>query len=121
MTEQAPLFDVPELASDPAAAGPAEAGLVRAVAKGQETGLLVEEDLGMIGGALVVARALDAAHAIGGKSGGYMAAQLATPFREMLTALRLPAAVAPVPARGPAPASDDAPDWLRDTFGTAET
>jgi hypothetical protein len=84
--------------------------------------MMLEEDLGMIGAALVIARALDAAHAIGGKSGGYMAAQLATPYREMLTALRLPAPVAPmpIPARGPAASAVDAPDWMRDAFGTPE-
>lgn len=122
MTTDDALFDVPELVLNPARCGRVEAGLQRALRAGHDAGTLVAEDAGMIGGALAAARALDGAEAIGGTKGGYLIAQLLTSYREALHSLRLPAQL--TPATPPPPAAterqDTTPEWLRDSFGTAE-
>jgi hypothetical protein len=102
--------------------GRVEAGLIQAIRAAEEAGTVVPEDRGMIGGALVAARKLDRADADPSPKAGYLVAQLLTPYRETLAALRLPAALAPVAP--PAPVATESqtstPDWLRDAFGTAE-
>jgi hypothetical protein len=102
--------------------GRTEAGLRAAIAAGEAAGTVVEEDRGMIGAALVAARKLDRADADPTPKAGYLVAQLLTPYRETLAALRLPAALAPIAP--PAPAATESqtgtPDWLRDAFGTPE-
>lgn len=101
--------------------GRAEANLQTAIAAASRAELLQPEDAGMIGAALVAARKLDRAEADTSTKGGYLVAQLLTPYREVLQALRLPTALspaaAPAPATGPATSAED---WLRDAFGTAE-
>jgi len=98
--------------------GQAEEGLRRAIAAGWAAGTLVDEDAGLIGSALVGARALDAADRTPNAKTGYLVAALLTPYRETLAALRLPAAVTPSDPRAPAASQTDTPDWLRDAFGT---
>lgn len=123
--EQAALFDVPELAEpEPAAMGRTEAGLYRAIQAGRDAGTLMSEDSGLIGGALVAARGLDAAErGPRGKPGPqpYAIAALLTPYREALHALRLPAAIEPAKTNGeprPAAASPaDLSSLLGDAFG----
>lgn len=116
--EPAALFDVPELAMDPHKRGRAEAGLMHALSKAQH---LIDEDAGMIGAALVAARALDAAEKFAGPKTPY-AIQAAMPaLMDALHSLRLPAAVAP--DAGPRLPAADAPNTaslLGDLFGTAE-
>jgi hypothetical protein len=113
------LFDVEELSVDLRRVGRAEAGLARALRQAVDDGVLVELDGGMIGAALIGARALDRAEALPDKSAVYAIAQCLPPYQKALHALRLPAEVAPVAAPSlPSSGSDDAPDWLRD-FGTA--
>lgn len=77
---------------------------------------------GLVGSAMVAARALDAADTLGGKDGGYLVAALQSGYRETLAALGLPAAVAPAdPAdrpAGPGPVPDDLSSLLGDHFGT---
>lgn len=112
------LFDVPELLeAAPDRMGQAEAGLWRAIRAGHDAGTLLAEDAGMIGAALVSARALDHADRNPNSKSGYLIAALTSPHREVLQALRLPAAVAPSDPRAPAAAASDTPDWLHD-FGT---
>jgi hypothetical protein len=122
-----PLFDVAEVVAParPGEVGRAERGLRRALEAGAVSGVLREEDLGMIGAALVAARALDDAERWAGSKGGgpYAVAAVLTPYREVLQALRLPAATVPEEA-GSAPVPPDGqggtPSWLGDAFGTPE-
>lgn len=111
------LFDVPELAIDVGRVGRVEAGLARALAAASNAGTIMAEDAGLIGAALVAARALDVAER--SAKPAYAVAALLAPYRECLHALRLPAAIAPAP---PAPAgpksSGEAPEWFHDAFGT---
>jgi hypothetical protein len=115
--DQGALFGVPELVVDVGKVGRVEAGLSRAIAAAEADGRLVAEDAGLIGAALVAARALDVAER--SAKPAYAVAALLAPYRDCLHALRLPAAIAPAP---PAPAgpksSGEAPEWLRDAFGT---
>lgn len=114
------LFATDDLAALRRPVGEVEAGLRAAVTAGWEAGTLVEEDRGLIGAALVAARKLDAADRMHDKAGGYLVAQLLTPYRESLAALRLPAALTPVPPPPPAESQTGTPDWFREHFGTAE-
>lgn len=119
----AALFDVDELAAvQPSGPGRVERALIQALKAAASRGGLIEEDMGLIGGALAAARALDSADRIGGIKGGYLVAQAITPYREALHALRLPPAL--VPAEDPRqPAATDGAegtDWLHAGFGTAE-
>jgi hypothetical protein len=110
------LFAVPERP-----AGRVETGLRVAVTAGQDAGMLVDEDAGLIAAAFVAARALDRAETLPDKSAVYAIAQLMRPYQDALNALRLPAAL--TPATPPAPVTESqtaTPDWLRDAFGTAE-
>jgi hypothetical protein len=121
MTEDAAgsLFEVAELVeAAPERMGQAEAGLWRAIRAGDEAGTLLPEDAGMIGAALVSARALDHADRNPNSKTGYLIAALTSPHREVLQALRLPAALAPSDPRAPKSSQSDEPDWLRDAFGT---
>ena len=115
------LFGVEELRFDPQRRGRAEAGLMRALAAAEEAGKLIPEDAGMIGAALVAARALDQAERAGGPKTPY-AIQAAMPsYMEALHALRIPVKTAPVPpatTAAPTEGQTDTPDWLRDAFGT---
>ena len=117
--DDAALFDVPELRLDAGRRGRAEAGLMRALAAAEEAGKLLPEDAGMIGAALVAARALDQAEQHSGPKTPY-AIQAAMPsYMEALHALRLPVKTAPVPPPVVAPSGQTAPsDWLGDAFGT---
>lgn len=113
------LFDVPELVMDPAKRGRAEAGLMRALLEAEKAKTILPEDAGMVGAALVAARALDQAELYSGPKTPY-AIQAAMPsYMEALHALRLPMKVAPAQAV-PAPASGQTvpSDWLGDAFGT---
>jgi hypothetical protein len=102
--------------------GRVEAMLLRAIAKARDAGTLVDEDLGLIGGALAGAHALDLAERGGKGSGPYAVAALLTPYREVLQALRLPAEVAPAEQpRPPAGTQPDASSLLGDWFGTPHT
>jgi hypothetical protein len=116
------LFDVPELAVNPAAVGRVEAGLAAALRAAESAGTIVAEDAGLIGAALVAARALDTAER--SAKPAYAVAALLTPYRECLHALRLPAQVAPAGAARPPAAAEgqgDEPQWFRDAFGTPST
>lgn len=122
-----PLFDVAEVVAPakPGEVGRAERGLRQALEAGAASGRLREEDLGMIGAALVAARSLDDAERWAGTKGGgpYAVAALLTPYREVLQALRLPAALAPEEGGTPPVAPDGqggTPSWLGDAFGTPE-
>lgn len=122
-----PLFDVGEVVApaQPGEPGRAERGLRSALAAGAASGLLRQEDLGMIGAALVAARSLDDAERWAGTKGGgpYAVAALLSPYREVLQALRLPAALAPAEGGAPSGPTDGqtgAPSWLSDHFGTPE-
>jgi hypothetical protein len=120
---QGGLFDVDEVLAErrPGELGRAEKMLAQAIRVAAENGALIREDLGMIGAALVAARALDNAERIGGLKGGYLVAQLQTPYRETLQALRLPAEVAPAEVpRNPAGDPADAADWLSADYGVPE-
>lgn len=101
--------------------GRCEALLLRSIQAGMDAGILVTEDWGLIGGALVAARGLDVAE-MGGRGGGpYAIAALLTPYRECCQALRLPAEVAPAEQPRPAaPGPSDASSLLGDLFGTAQ-
>jgi hypothetical protein len=119
MTE--PLFDVPELLeAKPEQMGQAEAGLWRAIREAEKNGTILPEDAGMIGAAFVSARALDHADRHPNSKTGYLIAALTSPHREVLQALRLPAAVTPSDPRAPQASQTDTPDWLRDAFGTPD-
>ena len=113
-----PLFGVEELRFDPERRGRAEAGLMAAVAAAETAGKLIPEDAGMIGAALVAARALDQAEKFSGPKTPY-AIQAAMPsLIEALYALRLPVKAAPVPAPSAGISQTDPADWLGDAFGT---
>lgn len=117
-TDTPALFDVPATSTR---AGVVERMFRQAVAAAQRSHVLVDEDLALIGGALTAAQALDTASQVGGLKGGYLVAQLLTPYREALAALRLPAEVAPADQpRPPAPGGADAElaSLLGDHFGT---
>lgn len=118
MADRDALFDVPELLAVPHRIGRAESGLIRALRAGQEAGLLLPEDSGLIGAALVGARQLDAIDGNPSMKTIYAYAAAATPYRETLQALRLPAALAPSDPRPPAGSQQDTPSWLGDAFGT---
>lgn len=126
MTEPNPqggLFDVDALVAErrPGELGRAERMLQTAIRAATERGVLIEEDAGLIGSALVGARALDNAERVGGLKGGYLVAQLQTGYRETLQALRLPAEVAPAETpRNPDSSHPDLSSWLGDAFGTPE-
>lgn len=120
----AALFTLDELVAldDGRPPGRVEAALAKAVAAGQAAGTLVAEDLGLIGSALVGAKALDRAELLPPGKSVYAVAQLLTPYRETLAALRLPAAVTPADGpRPPAAGGEVGADLLRDLFGTAES
>lgn len=120
---QAALWDVDELlaARTPGAIGQCETMLQDAVQEAVKLGRLHKTDLGLLGGALAGARSIDVAMRLPSLKGGYLVAQLLTPYREACQALGLPQAV--VPADAPEPAASgqqELPDWLSDHFGTAE-
>jgi hypothetical protein len=113
------LFGVAEARSSKA--GPVLSTFRAAVAAGRAAGTIVDEDAALIAGIEVLAEALDTAHTVGGMKGGYLAAQTFPPYQRGLHALRLPvelSAVSPGPAA--TDSHTDAPQWLRDTFGSAE-
>lgn len=120
------LFDVDDLVADEptrAKLGRVERALMLSIAAGSKAGTVVDEDAGLAAAALAAARSIDAAELLGWRGGtkaGYLIAQLLTPYREALQALRLPAEVVPTGPPAPAPAGDGAPSWLHDGFGTAE-
>ena len=116
------LFDVDELVELDERSGRVERALAAAIAAGQKAGTLVDEDLGLIGSALAGAKALDRAERLPPHRSVYAIAQLLTPYRETLSALRLPAAVQPADGpRPPAAGGELGADLLRDLFGTAES
>lgn len=115
------LFDVPELLeAAPEHMGQAEAGLWRAIRAGNEAGTLLPEDAGMIGAALVSARALDHADRHPNSKTGYLIAALTSPHREVLQALRLPAALTPSDPRPAGKSQTDLSELLGDAFGSPE-
>ena len=111
-----PLFDVTELKPMPNARR-AEAGLMFALEEAAAGNRLDKTTAGLVGGALIAARALDRAEALPDKTAVYAVAQLLPPFQRALEGLGLtvdqsaPAGDAPPPAVG-------APSWVSDEFGT---
>jgi len=123
--EVAALFDVEPLlaARSPGAIGQCERMLQEAVAEAVQVGKLQKTDLGLLGSALAGARSIDVAMLMPSLKGGYLVAQLLTPYRETCQALGLPQAVAPADApEGGAPleGQQELPSWLSDHFGTPE-
>lgn len=121
---QAALWDLDELLAARTAGhvGQVEKMLTEAVQEAVKLQKLAKTDLGLLGGALAGARSLDVAMLLPSVKGGYLVAQLLTPYREVLQALGLPQAVSPAdPDEAPAPnrPTEDG-DWLGDHFGTAE-
>jgi hypothetical protein len=116
------LFEVPEVVTGPAGPGRVEAGVLRSVNAAWNNGKLIDEDAGMVEGALLAARALDRAERLPDKSAVYAVAQLMRPWQDAMHALRLPEEVSPVPAPRAlaAETSDGTPNWLRD-LGTPRT
>lgn len=118
--DEGTLFGVDELVEDAHRAGPAEAGLRAALERARTDGIVTVLDAGAIGAALLAARALDRADRLPSKTAVYAIAQSLTPYRELLHALRLPAAIAP--GGVPLPTADvdgsGVPSWLSDEFGT---
>lgn len=115
------LFDVDELlrARTPGALGQTERMLQEAVQEAARVGKLRKTDLGLLGGALAGARSLDVAMMLPSIKGGYLVAQLLTPYREVCQALGLPEPIAPAERAEPAPEGrQDGTDWLGDHFGT---
>jgi hypothetical protein len=118
------LFGVEEVRPRrPATVGPVERELHRSLALAVEEGRLTREvDGALAESAMVLARTLDTADAIGGLKGGYLAAQAQPALQKALHALRLPTEVAA--SAVPLPVAQDgqgsAPDWIRDAFGSAE-
>lgn len=117
---QGGLFDVPELVPLPNARR-AESGLQRALTEAEELGLIRAEDAGLIGAALIAARALDEAETIRDpKDRAYAVTALLPPFQRVLHGLRIPAEVVAAGAPRtpePSPAGTGAPEWLGDAFG----
>lgn len=101
-------------------AGRAEQALRRALQAGCDDGTIRDVDEALGESALILARALDAADAIGGLKGGYLAAQAQPAFQKALHALRLPAELTPVAAPPPSNGPTDLSELLGDSFGRAE-
>ena len=119
-TDEGALFGVDELHVDKRRAGRAEAGLMHALERAVEDGIVTDLDAGAVGAALIAARALDRAEGLPDKTAVYAIAQSLTPYREMLHALRLPTAIAPggVPLPTTTDSQTGVPSWLSDEFGT---
>jgi hypothetical protein len=119
VTEGDALFGVDELAVAVHTVGRAEAGLVHALAQAEAEGIVTGLDAGAVGAALIAARSLDRAERLPDKSAVYAIAQSLTPYRELLHALRLPAAIAPggVPLPSTTETKAGGPDWLHDLAG----
>lgn len=117
---QGGLFDVAELAPLPNA-GRAEAGLMLALRAAEAASLLQEVDGGLIAGALIAARALDAAEAIvNPKDRAYAVTALLPPYQKSLHGLGIPLERSPVggpPVPVPTPEGSGPPSWLSDEFG----
>jgi hypothetical protein len=115
---QTELFGLPELSAQPAGGmGRAESALLQALKAADH---LDDIDAGLVGAALVAARALDKAELQPGTKGGYLVAQLLKPYQEALAGLRLPAAMLPAggPAGVPKPGvPDNVAQLLGDAFG----
>ena len=112
--DQGGLFDVPELAGLPNARR-TEAGLLAALQAATRDSLIRDVDAGLVGAALVAARALDRAEALPDKTAVYAVAQLLPPYQKALHGLGLPLEPAPVGgARLPDAGqdADQAPSWL---------
>lgn len=113
------LFDVGE--ARPARPGAVLAAFRAAVAAGRSAGTIVAEDEALIAGVEVMAEALDTARRVGGLKGGYLAAQAFPPYQRGCHALRLPVELTAVSPGPPTPEGPtEAPNWIRDAFGTAE-
>lgn len=120
---QGGLWDVDELLAvrSPGHVGQVERMLTEAVQEAVRIGKLAKTDLGLLGGALAGARSLDVAMSLPSIKGGYLVAQLLTPYRETCQALGLPRAVVPDDGEGPQVPGNGQPqdgDWLGDHFGT---
>lgn len=122
--EQGGLWDLEELleARTPGSLGQCERMLQESVAEAARLGRITKTDLGLLGAALAGARSIDVAMRLPGLKGGYLVAQLMTPYRETCQALGIPEAAPPDGADPPAPPNGqgDGPDWLSEHFGTAE-
>jgi hypothetical protein len=100
--------------------GPAEAALNTAVAAGEKAGTLLEEDAALVAAARHAARAMDWTMRTPSPKAIYAVAQSLTAYRETLHALRLPAAIAPLPVpKAPASAPEQGRS-LDDLFGRPE-
>jgi hypothetical protein len=114
------LWGVPELAAPLPNARRTEAGLHAALRAAQEGGQLLEIDAGLVGGALVAARAMDRAEALPDKTAVYAIAQLLPAYQKALHGLGLPVERAPA-GEGrlpdPTPAGPSQQDWLSDGLG----
>lgn len=111
-----PLFDVEELKPLPNARR-AEAGLMFALEEAAGAGRLDTTTAGLVGGALIAARALDRAEALPEKTAVYAVAQLLPPFQRALEGLGLTVDQAR-PAGDTTPPAAGAPSWVSDEFGT---
>lgn len=109
------LFDVSSDREPAGGRGRTEQLLDRAIAWGEKDGPLEQQDAGLVGGARVAARALDAAEKLGGKGSVYAVSALLTPYRELLAALRLPA---PTEGVGSKSLGAEAQAWMEREFGT---
>ena len=118
---QEALFGLPEMVLDEKRAGRAERALQHALEAGYANKTIGDTDAALAAAALVGARAIDSIDNMEGKA-AYAFAAAATPYREMLHALRLPEAVEPATSAAPAGerAPHGVPDWLTSALGTAE-
>lgn len=123
MSDSSPaLFGVEEVRPRrPATVGPVERSLQEQLQTAYAQKLLLPDDVAALAeSAMVLARAMDTADAIGGLKGGYLAAQTQPALQKALHALRLPTEVAPAGVPLPGNGQQDTPSWVSDAFGTPE-
>lgn len=123
MNDQSPaLFGVEEVRpSRPATAGPVEKALQQQLATAYADKLLLPDDVAALAeSAMVLARTLDTADAIGGLKGGYLAAQTQPALQKALHGLRLPTELTAPTVPNGGNGQPDLSGLLGDTFGRAE-
>lgn len=121
MSEPA-LFGVEEVRpARPGTVGTVEKALQQQLATAYGEKLLMPDDVAALAeSAMVLARTLDTADAIGGLKGGYLAAQTQPAFQKALHALRLPTEVAAPTVPNGGNGQTDLSGLLGDAFGRAE-
>lgn len=122
MSEAPALFGVEEVRpARPATVGVVERALQQQLETAYAAKLLIRDDVAALAeSAMVLARTMDTADAIGGMKGGYLAAQTQPALQKALHALRLPTEVAPPAVPRPGDGQPDTPSWVSDAFGTPE-